>query len=266
MIGLARKRSVRAGSDGLHRLVRVVIDPVSPIAAAEVRQRKGMMAQPKARQQSRRSLRSARQDIGLVGAATTRLGRVRPSRAPEPADALVQLTAHRLLGHGYSRPAPRTLRIPYDARVEYSPRADRSVPIPRSVMRRATSPRSYIWPRFRPGWACPMPRAGLDRIAAGHTRPTPLRKGLEQRLQPQTRLSGPVVWRAGRARHLGTSPQRTRTPMPPWLGWPNLIFGDHPGTLPHLAMDVDRLASDCRWAAGRSEEALPISVRSQVAI
>ena len=128
-----------------------------------------------------------------------------------------------------TRPPPRTLRIPYVAREKYSPRADRSVPIPRSVMRRATSPRSYTWPRFRPGWACRMPRAGRSnrcRTYASNSAGMGSSSGCSRRP-----LSGPCCVARGPCWHLGTSPQRTRTPMPPWLGWPNLIFGTTP-TLP----------------------------------
>jgi hypothetical protein len=68
-------------------------------------QQEGMMAQAKARQQSQ-------DPYGQEGKTlTSRVQRLRgwvgsdPSKLPELADALVDLTAHRLLGHGYAAAA-----------------------------------------------------------------------------------------------------------------------------------------------------------------
>jgi hypothetical protein len=212
-----------------------------------------MMAQAKARQQSQdpyaqrgKTLASLVQRLrGWVGSD--------PSRAPELADALVELTAHRLLGHGYAAAA-----------------ADGQDSVRRAGEILAASgpigPYTSISDAARYVTAVvhmAAIQAGLGMTdAAGRTieslqemREQLRGKGLEQRLEPPT-----AIWAlscgARAALASGDIAAANAYADAALARLAESDLRDDPDAA-YLAMDVDRLASDCRWAAGRAEEALP---------
>ena len=69
------------------------------------------------------------------------------------------------------------------------------------------------------------------------------------------RYLGAVVWRAGRTGVWG-HPAANAYADAALARLAESDLRDDPDAA-YLAMDVDRLASDCRWAAGRADEALP---------
>ena len=220
-----------------------------------------MMAQAKPRQQSQdpyaqhgKTLASLAQRLrGWVGSD--------PSRAAELADALVELTAHRLLGHGYAAAA-----------------ADAQDSVRRAGEILAASgpigPYTSITDAARYVTAV----VHMAAIQTGLGLPDAAGRTIEslQDMQEQLRgLSSSSAWsrrqRSGLCRaargshwHLGTSPQRTRTPMPPWLGWRNLIFGTTRRCVSGHGRRPARLRLPVGSRHGRGGAAL--SVRSQVAV
>jgi hypothetical protein len=210
------------------------------------------MAQPKSRQQSPdlyaqrgKALGSSVQRLrGWVGSD--------PSREPELADALVGLTAHRLLGHGYATAA---------ADAQESVRRAGELLAAKGPIGPYTSisdAARYVTAAVHLGAI----QAGLGLPdAAGRTidslqdmRDQLRGKGLEQRLQPQT-----AVWalscsaRASLASGDVATANAYADAAVARLAESDL--GDDPAAA-YLAMDVERLASDCRWAAGRAEESV----------
>ena len=179
------------------------------------------MAQPKSRQQSPdlyaqrgKALGSLVQRLrGWVGSD--------PSREPELADALVELTAHRLLGHGYAMAA---------ADAQESVRRAGELLAAKGPIGPYTSigdAARYVTAAVHLGTI----QAGLGLPdAAGRTidslqdmRDQLRGKGLEQRLSRRP-LSGHSHAAPGPRWRPGMLLQRMRTPTPPWPGWPNLIL------------------------------------------
>jgi len=211
------------------------------------------MAQPKARQQSHdpyaqrgKTLASLVQRLrGWVGSD--------PSRAPELADALVELTAHRLLGHGYAAGAADA----QDSVRRAGEILAASGPIgPYTSINDAAR---YVTAVVH--LAAIQAGLGLPDVA-GRTieslqdiREQLRGNGLEQRLQPQT-----AIW----ALLCGARAKLASGDIAAANAYADAALArlaesdlrDDPDAA-YLAMDVDRLASDCRWAAGRSQEALP---------
>ncbi len=210
------------------------------------------MAQPKSRQQSPdlyaqrgKALGSLVQRLrGWVGSD--------PSREPELADALVELTAHRLLGHGYAMAA---------ADAQESVRRAGELLAAKGPIGPYTSigdAARYVTAAVHLGAI----QAGLGLPdAAGRTidslqdmRDQLRGKGLEQRLQPQT-----AIWalscsaRASLASGDVATANAYADAAVARLAESDL--GDDPAAA-YLAMDVERLVSDCRWAAGRAEESV----------
>ena len=210
------------------------------------------MAQPKSRQQSPdlyaqrgKALGSLVQRLrGWVGSD--------PSREPELADALVELTAHRLLGHGYAMAA---------ADAQESVRRAGELLAAKGPIGPYTSigdAARYVTAAVHLGTI----QAGLGLPdAAGRTidslqdmRDQLRGKGLEQRLQPQT-----AIWalscsaRASLASGDVATANAYADAAVARLAESDL--GDDPAAA-YLAMDVERLVSDCRWAAGRAEESV----------
>ena len=210
------------------------------------------MAQPKSRQQSPdlyaqrgKALGSSVQRLrGWVGSD--------PSREAELADTLVELTAHRLLGHGYASAA---------ADAQESVRRAGELLAAKGPIGPYTSISDavrYVTAAVHLGAV----QVGLGLPdAAGRTidslrdiRDQLWGKGLEQRLQPQT-----AIWalscsaRASLASGDVATANAYADAAVARLAETDL--GDDPGTA-YLAMDVERLVSDCRWAAGRAEESV----------
>jgi hypothetical protein len=175
-----------------------------------------------------------------------------PSRVPELADALVQITAHRLLGHGYAAAA-----------------ADAQEAVHRTgQLLTANGP---IGPYTSLGDAAryltavvqlATVQAGLGMAeAAGRTIESledvqaQLRAyGLEEQLQPQTAIW--ALWCAARVALASGDVAATNAYADAALDrLAESGLREDPDAA-YLDMDVNRLASDGRWAAGRSEEAI----------
>jgi hypothetical protein len=210
------------------------------------------MAQPKSRTQSPdlyaqrgKALGSLVQRLrGWVGSD--------PSREPELADALVELTAHRLLGHGYAAAA---------ADAQESVRGAGELLAAKGPIGPYTSisdAARYVTAVVHLGAI----QAGLGLPdAAGRTidslqdiRDQLQGKGLEQRLQPQTAVlalscSARASLASGDVATANAYADATLARLA------ESDLGDDPAAA-YLAMDVERLVSDCRWAAGRAEESV----------
>jgi hypothetical protein len=209
------------------------------------------MAQPKVQQQAQDAY--AQQGKKLASSVQRLRGWVGsdPSRAPELADALIQLTAHRLLGHGYAAAAE-------DAQ---------------DAVRRAAellAAKGPIGPYTSVSDAARYVTAvvhlatiqvGLGRPdAAGKTLDTlkdiqeQLGEGLLRQLQPQT-----AIWAlSSNARAALASGDIAAA-----NAWADAALSrltesglEDDADSQYLAMDVDWLVSDCRWAAGRVDEAI----------
>jgi len=175
-----------------------------------------------------------------------------PSRAPELADALIQLTAHRLLGHSYAAAAA-------DAQ-ESVRRAGEML-----AAKGPIGPYTSISDAARYVTAVvhlASVQAGLGmQDSAGRTieslqdiREQLRGLGLEQRLEPQTTIwsllcSAHALLTAGAVGKANAYADAAQARLA------ESGLRDDPDVA-YLAIDVDRLASDCRWAAGRAEDAL----------
>jgi hypothetical protein len=184
-----------------------------------------------------------------------------PARTPELADALIELTAHRLRGHGYATAvADAQEAVQLTARLLTA-----NGPI---------GPYTSVDDAVR----CLTALAHVATIQAGSGRPDAagrtldsledLREQLDglpvvERLKPET-----VIWAlAGRSRAALAAGQVDVAnayvdALLDRLSESGLAdstaggeAGDEAGAA-YLVIDAERLASDCRWAAGRAEEAL----------
>jgi hypothetical protein len=174
-----------------------------------------------------------------------------PSRAPELADALIQLTAHRLLGHGYAAAAE-------DAQ---------------DAVRRAAellAAKGPIGPYTSVSDAARYVTAvvhvaaiqtGLGLLdAAGRTLESlkdiqeQLGDGLMRKLQPQT-----AIWAlscSARAALAFGDVAAANAGADAALARLSESGLEDDADSQYLAMDVDWLVSDCRWAAGHVQEAI----------
>ena len=210
------------------------------------------MAQPKSRQQSPdiyaqrgKALGSLVQRLrGWVGSD--------PSREPELADALVELTAHRLLGHGYATAA---------ADAQESVRRAGELLAAKGPIGPYTSisdAARYVTAAVHLGAiqaAVGLPDAAGRTIDSLQDMRDQLRgKGLEQRLQPQT-----AIWAlaCGARASLASGDVATANAYADAAvaRLAESDLGDDPDAA-YLVMDVERLVSDCRWAANRAEESV----------
>jgi hypothetical protein len=174
-----------------------------------------------------------------------------PSRAPELADALIQLTAHRLLGHGYAAAAEDA----QDAVRRAAELLAAKGPIgPYTSVSDAARYVTAVVHMAAIQAGLSLPDAAGRTLESLQDIQEQLGEGLLRHLQPQT-----AIWA------LSCSARAT------------LAFGDvaaanagadaalarlsesgleDDANSQYLAMDVDWLGSDCRWAAGRVEEAI----------
>jgi hypothetical protein len=210
----------------------------------------GVMAQAKEQKQPQdpytqqgKKLASAVQRLrGWVGSD--------PSRALELADALIELTAHRLLGHGYAaaaEDAQDSVRRAAELLAAHGPigpytsvsDAGRYVT---AVIHMAT---------IQSGLG--MPDAAGRTIESLKDIQQELGEGLLQQLQPQA-----VTWALSCiAQAALASGDIAAANAFADAALARLIESGlrNSSETQYLAMDIDRLASDCRWAAGRIEEA-----------
>ena len=174
-----------------------------------------------------------------------------PSRAPELTDALIQLTAHRLLGHGYAAAAEDA----QDAARRAAELLAAKGPIGpyTSVSDAARYVTSVIYvSTIQAGMG--LPDAAGRTIESLKEIQEQLGEGLQRQLQPQT-----AIWAlsssARAALASGDIPGANACADAALLRLMESGLADDPDSQ-YLAVDVDRLASDCRWAAGRVEEAI----------
>jgi hypothetical protein len=174
-----------------------------------------------------------------------------PSRAPELADALIELTSHRLLGHGYAaaaEDAQDSVRRAAELLAAHGPIGPYT-----SISDAARYVTAVIhMATIQSGLG--MPDAAGATIESLHDIQDQLGEGLVRQLQPQT-----VIWalscRSRAALDPGNIDAANAYADAALARLVESGLGDDPDTQ-YLAMDVDRLVSDCRWAAGRAEEAV----------
>jgi hypothetical protein len=175
-----------------------------------------------------------------------------PSKVPQLADALVELTAHRLLGHAYpaaAADAQESVRRAGEmlaAKGPIGPYTSIS-----DAARYATAVVHLATIQAGLG----LPDAGGRTIESLQDMREQLRgNGLEQRLDPQT-----AIWALScGARAALTSGDIGAANAYADAALARLAESDLEGDpeAVYVAMDVDRLVSDCRWTASRNEEAL----------
>jgi hypothetical protein len=174
-----------------------------------------------------------------------------PSRSPELADALLQLTAHRLLGHGYAAAAEDA----QDAVRRAAELLAAKGPIgPYTSVSDAARYLTAVVHMAAIQAGLGLPDAAERTLESLKDIQEQLGDGLLRQLQPQT-----AIWA------LSCSAQATLA-----LGDVAAANADADAALArlsesglendpdsqYLAMDVDWLGSDCRWAAGRVQEAI----------
>jgi hypothetical protein len=175
-----------------------------------------------------------------------------PSRAPELADALVEVTAHRLLGHGFASAA---------ADAQESVRRSAQLltangPIgPYTSVADAARYFAAVVQLATIQAAVGQPAAAGRTIESLQGLQQQLRElGLEQPLDPRT-----AIW----AMSCTARSALAAADVAEANAYADAALARLPESGPtddtdtaYLAMDVARLASDCRWAAGRVEESL----------
>ena len=174
-----------------------------------------------------------------------------PSRAPELADALIQLTAHRLLGHGYATAAEDAQDAVRRAAELLAAKGPIGPYISVSDAARYVTAVVHM--------AAIQAGLGLPD-AAGRTLEslTDIQEQLGERLlsqlQPQT-----AIWAlscSARAALALGDVAAANAGADAALGRLSESGLEEDADSQYLAMDVDWLASDCRWAAGQVEEAI----------
>jgi hypothetical protein len=211
----------------------------------------GVMAQANAQQQAQDAY--AQQGKKLASSVQRLRGWVGsdPSRAPELADALIQLTAHRLLGHGYAAAAE-------DAQDAVRRAAELlAAKGPIGPYTSVSDAARYVTAAIH--LAAIQAGLGLPD-AAGKTLDTlkdiqaQLGDGLVRQLQPQT-----AIWAlSSNARAVLASGDIAAANASADAALARLTESglEDDVNSQYLAMDVDWLVSDCRWAAGRTDEAI----------
>jgi hypothetical protein len=209
------------------------------------------MAQAKAQQQAQDAY--AQQGKKLASSVQRLRGWVGsdPSRAPELADALIQLTAHRLLGHGYAaavddaQDAVRRAAELLAAKGPIGPYTSVS-----DAARYVTAVVHLAAIQAGLG----LPDAASKTLDTLKDIQEQLGDGLLRQLQPQT-----AIWAlSSNARAALASGEIAAANAGADAAFARLTesgLGDDADSQ-YLAMDVDWLVSDCRWAAGRTDEAI----------
>ena len=173
-----------------------------------------------------------------------------PSRASELADALIQLTAYRLLGHGYAaaaEDAQDAVRRSAELLAAKGPIGPYT-----SVSDAARYATAVVH------MAAIQAGLGLPE-AAGKTIESlkdiqELGEGLQRQLHPQTAIWA-LACSARAALAAGDIAAANACVDAALVRFSESSLGNDPDSQ-YLAMDIDWLASDCRWAAGRVEEAV----------
>ena len=175
-----------------------------------------------------------------------------PSRAPELADALVELTAHRLLGHAYTAAAPDA----QEAVRRAAQMLTANGPIgPYTSVSDAVRYIDAVVQLATVQAGMGLPDTAGRTIESLQDMQEQLRElRLDQQLKPRT-----AIWalscsaRAALASGDVASANAYADAVLARLAESGLRDDSDAA---YLAIDADRLASDCRWAAGRAEDAL----------
>jgi hypothetical protein len=184
-----------------------------------------------------------------------------PSRAPELADALVELTAHRLLGHGYTAAATDAQEAVRSAAQLLTATG------PIGPYTSVTDAARYLTAvvqlaTIQAGIGLPD-TAGrtIESLQDMQQQLQELR--LEAQLKPQTAIwalscTARAALAAGDVAAANAYADAALARLAEsGLGEPGVSeSGAGNDDAAYLAIDVDRLVSDCRWAAGRVDEAL----------
>jgi len=217
------------------------------------------MAQEKARKRSHDSY--AQRGKALASTVQRLHGWVGsdPSKVPELADALVQLTAHRLLGHGYAvaaADAQESVRRAAELLAAKGPigpytSVDDAIRYVTAVVHLAT---------IQAGMS--MPDAAGGTIESLQPLEDQLGDELRSRLEPQT-----VIWAlscSARAELASGDVAAANAYADAALARLSESGLEDDSDAEYLAVDVDRLASDCRWSAGRPEETIAFLYAAKV--
>ena len=174
-----------------------------------------------------------------------------PSRAPELADSLVLLTSHQLLGHAYAAAAAdaqEALRRAAELLTANGPIG------PYTSVTDATRYVTAVVHLAVVQAGLGLPEAAGQTIESLQEMRQIGELRLEERLQPQTAIW--ALWCTARAALVSRDVAAANACADAALA--RLVesgLRSEPD-FAYVAIDVDRLASDCRWAAGKAEEAL----------
>ena len=174
-----------------------------------------------------------------------------PSKTAELADALVELTAHRLLGHGYAAAAEDAQEAVRRASELLAAKG----PIgPYTSVSDATRYVTAVVHLATVQTGMGMSNAAGRILESLQDIQDQLGEGLRRRLQPQTAIWAMLcIARAALASgDVATANAYADAAL-------SRLSESHLGEDPdkqYLAMDVDRLASECRWAAGRRDQSI----------
>src|SRR5829696_6597700 len=182
-----------------------------------------------------------------------------PSRAPELADTLVLLTSHHLLGHAFAAAAgdaQEALRRAAELLTAKGPIG------PYTSLTDATRYVTAVVHLATVQVGLGLPEAAGQTIESLREMYQIGKLRLEEGLQPQT-----AIWAllcTARAALVSRDVAAANAYADAALArlWDSGLRGEP--DFAYLAIDVDRLASDCRWAAGKTEEALGHLYAAQV--
>ena len=174
-----------------------------------------------------------------------------PSRAPELADSLVLLTSHQLLGHAYAAAAAdaqEALRRAAELLTANGPIG------PYTSITDATRYVTAVVHLAVVQAGLGLPEAAGQTIESLQEMRQIGELRLEERLQPQTAIW--ALWCTARAALVSRDVAAANAYADAALArLAESGLRSEPDSA-YVAIDVDRLASDCRWAAGKAEEAL----------
>jgi hypothetical protein len=174
-----------------------------------------------------------------------------PSRAPELADSLVLLTSHQLLGHAYAAAAADA----HEALRRAAELLTANGPIgPYTSITDATRYVTAVVHLAVVQAGLGLPEAAGQTIESLQEMRQIGELRLEERLQPQTAIW--ALWCTARAALVSRDVAAANAYADAALArLAESGLRSEPDSA-YVAIDVDRLASDCRWAAGKAEEAL----------
>jgi hypothetical protein len=174
-----------------------------------------------------------------------------PSKTAELADALVELTAHRLLGHGYAAAAEDAQEAVRRARELLAAKG----PIgPYTSVSDAARYVTAVVHLAAVQTGIGMSKAAARILESLQDIQDQLGEGLRRQLQPQTAIWA-LLCSARAALASGEVATANAYADAALSRLSESRLGDDPDRQ-YLAMDVERLVSECRWAAGRPDQSV----------